>query len=478
MTRAGVSIANSDYLRRRVLTRTAKISQRESVWTVFLAVMHVPLGLLIFNVGSLAVLHPILAVCAGLYLALNRRYRLEQVGCAIAYIVGSEVLWRMAEVPVFWESGKYFSAAIALVALVNRGHFSIPGLPAAYFASLLPGCIITLSENQFSVAQAIFSTQMSGPFFLMVACWFFSNCELDSTRLRHLFLSVLFPILSVAFTTIFITVSTENIAFTGESNLATSGGFGPNQVSSVLGLGTFLSLLSLLIFRNDLKHQIYYLAAAGLFAAQSVMTFSRGGIYNALGAIFVVILILFRRPTVLAKRLVPIVGLLIVFLALIFPLLDNFTGGSLKERFEDTETTGRTDIVASDLQLFTDHPLFGVGVGASYSMREPILERKAMTHTEFSRLLSEHGMFGVISFFLLAYMILSRYRKQRTILGRALVAGAAVWACLFMTNAAMRLAAPSFFFGLTYSTVFEYGLFRRRDRQQTIRRDKANRDLD
>ena len=183
------------------------------------------------------------------------------------------------------------------------------------------------------------------------------------------------------------------------------------------------------------------------------MTFSRGGVYNAMGGIIVVSLITFQRPSAAGRRLVPIIGLVVLFVAFVFPVLDDFTGGSLRERFEDTGTTNRTEIAESDLYLFWENPLVGVGDGSSYAIRESTLDNKAMTHTKYSRLLSKHGMFGVAALLSLACMVFSCFKYQRTLLGRAFVAGAAVWACLFMTNAAMRLAAPSFMLGLMYSTI-------------------------
>lgn len=430
-----------------------KRSSKDFQFLLAVALAHLPLGVAIYLAGSLALLHPIAIFGVGLYLAVNKRYRLELVTFAIAYLVGAEVLWRMAQVPVYWEFGKYGSVLIAVVALVTRQCYSIPKLPFVYLAALVPGSLLTLFERDFSSAQSTLSTQISGPFFLVISCWLFSYCKFDQITLRYLLTAIVAPLFSVAFATFFFTVSTENIQFSGESNFATSGGFGPNQVSAMLGLGAFISLACLLIFQNTVKFRIFFMIVAVLFAGQSVMTFSRGGIYNALGGIIVIAFVEFRNPKVAAKRLIPIAALAVLFLALVFPVLDNFTGGQLRERFEDTGTASRTEIAGSDVQLFLDNPFMGVGVGNSYTMRESLLDRKAMTHTEFSRLPSEHGIFGVIALVMLASMIVLNFKKQRSLLGKAIMAGTAAWCCLFMTNAAMRLAAPAFLWGLMYATI-------------------------
>ncbi len=437
----------------RLLQNSKKRAASEFNTLVLLSLVHIPIGVLIYFGGSLSLIHPLAVFGVGLYWAAKPSYRLERVGLAIAYLVGAEVLWRMAHVPVFWEFGKYGSSMIAIVALVSRNRYKIPKLPLFYFLLLIPAAILTFLQRDLPSAEAILSSQMSGPFFLMVACWFFSHTEVTQPHLRRFLFALAIPLLSVATATLFFTVTKADIQFTQESNFTTSGGFGPNQVSSMLGLGAFAALASLLLFQNSTRYRIYLILAAIFFAAQSVLTFSRGGIYNAIGGILIIALIELKRPSVLFRRLLPIAGLVIVFLALVFPVMDRFTGGQLLDRFEDTGTSARTEIAESDVQIFWENPVFGAGVGEAYELREEYLDRKAMSHTEFSRLLSEHGLFGLLALLTLAGMVFMCFRRQRTLMGRAFVLGAAAWCCLFMTNAGMRMAAPSFLWGMMFVTI-------------------------
>src|SRR4051812_42845730 len=93
-----------------------KRSSRKFLWIVLLSAAHMLLGVMLYNRTSLALVHPAAVFCLGMYWALNTRYRIERCGFVIAYMVGSEVLWRMAHVPIFWEFGKYGAAAIAVTA--------------------------------------------------------------------------------------------------------------------------------------------------------------------------------------------------------------------------------------------------------------------------------------------------------------------------------------------------------------------------
>lgn len=446
------------------MIKTAQIGQirRPQVWQknasrnflilLLISIGHLPIGVLIYTAGPFAILHPVCVVAVGLYWALNTRYRLERVALAIAYLVGAEVLWRMAQVPVYWEFGKYGAALIAIVALVKRNHFGVPKAALGYFVLLLPACLMAFAENDLEETQVALSFNMTGPALLVVCCWFFSFAKFSVAELRQLLLAVIIPLFSVAFATLFFTVTAEEILFTGESNLSTSGGFGPNQVSAMLGLGVFVSFLCILVFQNSVRFVLYFAAAAAFFAAQSIMTFSRGGIYNALGAIVLVAIIQSRRPGVVATRLAPIAAIVIVFLVLVFPVLNQFTGGNLQDRFEDTGTTARADLIESDFRIFLEKPLFGVGVGEAPDYRKKFVYGAA-SHTEFSRLISEHGIFGVLAVVTLVAMAVSGVRRQTSILGQAVIAGAAAWSTLFMLNAGMRLAAPSFFWGLVFAVI-------------------------
>jgi hypothetical protein len=426
---------------------------REFSLIVLITLLHLPLGILLYNAGPLAMLHPLIVFATGLSWAVRKRIRMGQVALAMGYLIGSEVLWRMAKVPIPWEFGKYGPAVIIIVALLRRNSHRIPALPLVYFMVLLPSCVLTLLAFDVVKAKDILSSNMSGPLLLLLSCWFFLNTRMSLPEVRRLCVSILIPLISVSCVTLFYTVSAEEINFNQESNFATSGGFGPNQVSSMLGLGAFIALLTLIIFRNKTSYKIYFALAALLCTAQSVMTFSRGGIYNALAAILAVSLWELRKPGQSWQRLAPVVGAAMMFLLLVFPVLNNLTGGSLQERFQDVDTARREDLATTDVKIFLENPVLGVGVGLAYDYRQRFLGYKAMAHTEFSRLLSEHGAFGVVALLSLLAMTLVNLKRQPSNLGRAMVIGAAAWSVMFMLNAGMRLGAPSFIWGLTFVTI-------------------------
>lgn len=442
-----ILIAREDKISQKLVSREVRLS-------LLIAVAHIPLGLVIYNAGAAAIIHPLAVFLLGMYWAVKKRFGLERVALAAGYIIGAEVLWRMAHAPIYWEFGKYAPAAIMITALVARRRLQFPKLPLIYFVALIPACFLTLADFDLIEAGNEISFNMSGPFLLLVASWFFSNVKLTDLQLQRLLYSLIIPMMSVACVTLFFSVAKENIQFSTESNLATSGGFGPNQVSSILGLAAFLTLTCIVLFSGDLKSKAVLTIVAVFFVAQCVLTFSRGGIYNAVGGLAVMVLFNSNRLSDGIRSMLPVVAVGSLFFWFVFPLLNNFTGGMLQERFEDSNTTGRTEIIQSDFEVFKENPIFGVGVGASPTYREPLLGHKALSHTELTRLVSEHGVFGVIALVCLFVMAVFNVKKQRLRSRRALVAGIFMWSGLFMLNAGMRLGAPSFMLGLTFILVY------------------------
>ena len=417
--------------------------------------LHVPLGVLMYWFSALAILHPLTVIGLGMYWAMQKQEPIAKVAYVAAYMIGVEVLWRMAEAPVFWEFGKYGSALIMIAALVRRGVARVPSLPFFYLVLLIPACYVTFALNSWTDFRDRISFNMSGPICLFVCCWFFSQVHLTEAQLKKLILFIAIPLLSVAIATLFFTMTASDLQFNTESNPMTSGGFGPNQVSSMLGLGVFLTASALLLFRNDIKTTVFLVVLTLLFAAQSVLTFSRGGIYAAVGALMILAIFQARDFGQFIKRILPVIFVGVVFLLAVFPYLNNFTGGKLEERFESSDTTNRYSIMEMEIQMFAENPLFGVGVGEAISQRLQMSQQLAASHTEFTRLISEHGSLGVLAILSLVVASVLNMRKQTTRSGKALVAGSLVWAGLFLGNAGMRLAAPAFMWGLSFVLIVE-----------------------
>jgi uncharacterized membrane protein len=123
-----------------------------------------------------------------------------------------------------------------------------------------------------------------------------------------------------------------------------------------------------------------------------------------------------------------------ILIAVTFITVNEITGGTLALRYagetvgtmkgtKDKDfnviTTSRYKIFNGDLKLWAENPIFGVGVAASKHLRENTEDITA--HIEASRLLAEHGSFGLAYILLLILVGLNILRKNKNIILRSIL---------------------------------------------------------
>ena len=334
-------------------------------WFLCLLVLHIPLAWLMKRVPILASTHAGLALLGGLGLALTNAPP-SQLVAVMGYLVGSEVLWRMVKAPVPWEFGKYAVVVVALVALMRRWPGKPNWLPVLYFLLLLPAAFLTLGTGDVDQVRQDISFNLSGPLSLAVLMFYFSGASLGRSELARAYQFLLMPIAAVCSIASFTVLTNQNIVFDDRSNNLASGGAPSNQVSAILGLGVFIAFLYSLTPGQTKQKRVCLLGLAVLLFAQSLMTFSRSGAYLAAASVLVVLVMLSRntKHTLVGLGGVCLLSALVAFV--IWPVLDHYTGGALAKRFARTDSTGRDQILMSDMEMFADNPLLGIGVGQSY----------------------------------------------------------------------------------------------------------------
>ena len=382
----------------------------------------------------------------------------------IAYLTSFELLARMSQTSPFipYELGKYLLFFMLCIGIYKFKSRSILGL--LMFMLLIPSAFFDKS-GMVDRSSIIFN--LMGPINVAMAIWFFYGKRLTKIQLIRLLRLSILPLVSVLASTIFKTPSYNELEFTLGANFATSGGGGSNQVSTVLGLGMFISFIFLINKWNLTGYRITDFLLFFLFAFQGLLTFSRGGIIGGVLGIIVVFYFviktskrnksLFRLPN-LGKAF-----LLSLFLILItFQVADSLTGGLLglrylgetagtiagtKEKSLNSITTGRVDIFLEDVQLWEDSPIFGVGVGASSYMRN--FSSFYLSHVEMSRLLSEHGILGLIYFGILLYVLVLILLKKQTPMEKGIMVAFFIIALYTTFHAAMRTYLTPLFIGLS-----------------------------
>jgi len=210
--------------------------------------------------------------------------RLELAFAAAVYVGASDVLWRMTNAKVPWEGGKYVFTLTLLVVLARfvrplRHSFA----PLVYLFVLLPSCAIAVWQLGPSLARGEMASTLAGPIALGVAVLAFRQFIATEAEARQLLWAVIGPAVGVAAIASKATIAAGTIKFTGESNFVTSGGYGPNQVSNILGAGAVCCLL-VALSRTPLRVRVLVLVTGAWLLGQALLTLSRGGVWGFVAA--------------------------------------------------------------------------------------------------------------------------------------------------------------------------------------------------
>jgi len=406
---------------------------------------HVLLAFLVRSSSVFSTIHAGLTLALGLYFLMkdDQPFRLIYL---LGYLVGAELIWRGTNARVFYETGKY-----AIVFLVFIGLFRYRKLlradkrPLIYFVLLLPSLLLL---PYFDREQIAFT--LAGPLALAVAAMFFSTVSLNREQLKKLLLAVLAPTISLGVMAYLGILSVSEIEFVAASLRATSANIGPNQVSSILGLGALVAFLYVTLENTHKKIRFLIILAVIWLLSQTVLTFSRGGFWTTIGASVAAAVFLIRDRRTRNIFLMVSVLMVLVMNFLVYPSLERFTTGTLTARFSNFNPTGRFEIIRSDWVVFLEHPFLGVGPYQSKPYHA-LFYRASNAHTEYSRMLAEHGSFGVLALAIMVWLVIGRIIAKRPSESKAFVVAFLVWALLFMAHSATRLVAPSFLFGLAFA---------------------------
>lgn len=410
---------------------------------------HVPLGTLVYQFPALAAVHGMVALSIGMWSALQRKTTEALAACV--YIGVAEVLWRMADSPLPYEFAKYAIILIAAVAL-TRGRVRPQSvwMPMLYVLGLLPSTVALLADARISGSRIseLLRFYVAGPLALGLATWLCISVSVTRAEMVRILRAATAPALSVVAVMAYSTLSAERIVFNTESNSVTTGGFGPNQVSAILGLAT-LAVTLVLLSGKSRRH----FAAGGVvlllvISGATVMTFSRGGLWAAAGAMLCAMPFLLRDRSVARRLVTGGVVSVIAATALVWPKLNAFTQGNLANRFSSTDPTSRDALVRDDLEIFLRHPVLGVGPGRSEVHRT--LVHHGIGHTEYSRMLAEHGAGGAVAVVALMLMAWQIFMRPLPPVDKGLRIALLCWSMLSMAHVAMRIGLISLAFGLAH----------------------------
>ena len=423
-----------------------------------LSIIHFILGILISSRKGLATFWGLSILLYGLIHVIKYRNRNDEASIFASYMVGMEVALRTVGASLLWEYGKYSTILLLLTGMIveNIKYLKLNILSVVYFTCLLPS-IAMLPELPFTTFRWMVSGNLSGPLCLFISFIYFRQRKFDEQNILNVFKCISIPIITLIGLIFVRAPSIENISFSSEANFQLSAGFGPNQVSTVLGLPliivSLLKLFNLKLYKRSLYDYIFVAISTGL----ALLTFARGGVIAPV-LTFIFLYITSGRIKRYRLNYKEIFYLFLVLVGLYY-FSSDFTEGMIDKRYSNLASiinqnhgtiTGRAKIMALDFEIFRDNFLMGVGPGAAGDLRWKYgFGIRVGAHSEFTRMLSEHGLFGLIS--LISILLLSYIEyKKRVDYNKMFLACMSMFAILTMFHSAFRIALPGFIYALSY----------------------------
>ncbi len=430
---------------------------------ITLILLHALIGIILYFFKSLSIVYAISIPTIGLYYIVKNQNKNNEVLFVSAYIVGSEVFLRMTGGSLLYESAKYEVMIFLALGMFYSG-FSKNAIPYwIYLLLLLPGVFIAVETlNLETNLRKAIAFNISGPICLGIASIYCYNRKILLSQLSNILLTLALPVFS---TTIYLILYTPNIkdVLTGTgSNIETSGGFGPNQVATILGIAMFIFFSRLLLESKTKLLIIVNLVVLFNITYRGFVTFSRGGMLT--GLLIIILLLVYVYFNIKTYKKIKLLGFFsFMIIALVFTWLytSNQTGGLINKRYanqdaagriKESSLTGREEIWDSEIANFLDHPVFGIGVAKALEVRQEKYGGVIIaSHSEVSRTIAEHGTLGIIALLIILFTPFFLYlnNKQHIYMISLLL----FW-LLTISHSAMRIAAPAFIYSLTLLKVY------------------------
>lgn len=372
----------------------------------------------------------------------------------VAASPGLEVLARMSRAPyVPHEIGKYYLLLVLCLLFIQHAsrssNYPLHQVGIALLALLIPSIVVGFGAFNFEdwVLNVFGIVEMA------LLLLFISR---ERWQLDKFCRVVQFGLLSILLALMYLIINTPDLnqlEFALGSNFQTSGAFGSNQVSTILGLGMVFTIVLVILKKPLFKIAWLNYLLLGLLLFRGLLTFSRGGIIAAIIAAIVALV-----PAIFASRrsflrFSFLIAVLSGISIIVFIKVNALTGNQLllryqgetpgtyagtRERTLSTITSYRYDIAVSDWYIFKSNFFFGAGPGMSQGLRPQYGVQAIAPHIEYTRLLSEHGLGGMLVVVVLFVFPVWWVSKQKFGTWRAISGALFLLALLTSLHSAMR----------------------------------------
>lgn len=435
--------------------------KKEDQSYLFLVLFHVVLGAMVYAVPFVSKIYGYFIFIFGIYYVIKKQNRNHEALIAAAYVVGSEVFLRMTDGNPLYEISKYGVMVFIFIGMYFSG-FSKGAAPYWLFLILLVPSVVlsTFALDLDTDIRKAIAFNISGPVCLGIASLYTYRRRISLEDTNSILLSMGLPIVTCMVYLTLYTPNVRDVVTSTQSNYETSGGYGPNQVATILGLGMFI-FFSRIILDSKSKFQILINAFIAFnITYRGMITFSRGGMITGFLMIALLLFFLYFKSNFAGRvKLNYVIVLLAVALIATWSYTSFQTGGLIDKRYANqdaagrakkSQLTGREEIAQDEIKIFFENPIFGVGVGKGVEVRKLDSPGAALSHDEITRMLAEHGSLGALALLILFFTPLILYLENK--FNMFLLCFVVFW-LLTINHAAMRTAAPAFVYSLSLLNV-------------------------
>jgi hypothetical protein len=421
-----------------------------------LLLAHIAFGAVLCFFPSLGSFYGISIVVFGLIYIIRNKNKNQEVLQVASYCTGSEVLLRMTHSVLNYEFAKYILIGLAVLGIFYNG-LSRKSWPYwIYLLAFTPSLFFENDINNISrrlLNGIVFD--LSGPICLGVIAIYAVDKKLSLTTMNSILFAIGLPILSCSMY-VFLYSPDISIYLRGvNSNYFFSGGFGPNQVATVLGFGMFIFFTQFMINSATKIRFVVHLLIFTFLCYLGFMTFSRGGMITGCLICIVFLFSIYRNSKTYGKKKSK-QGLLyfVSVLLIVITLISYQTNGLILKRYTNLDhrgksvkdsVTDRDELAKIQINLFVENPIFGIGLGEGMKILEKEKLRSVRSHDELTRLIANHGILGLLNILILIITpLLLHYKLKQNIY---LVTFFTFW-FLTINHSGMRIALPAFLYAL------------------------------
>jgi len=436
--------------------------KKDEILYLNLILFHIAIGFLVFVFPPFSKVYGYAIFIVGTYYIIKKQNKNNEALIVAAYVVGSEVFLRMTGGNPLYEISKYGVMVFIFLGMYFSG-FSKSATPYWLFLLLLvPSVILSTFVLDFETnLKNSIAFNISGPVCLGVASIYTFRRKIPLDQMNTILLSMGLPIVTCMVYLTFYTPNIRDVITSTQSSHETSGGFGPNQVATILGMGMFIFVSRIILESKSKYLLIINLIIALNISYRGIVTFSRGGMVTGLLMIILLLFFLYSKSNFTGRvKLNYLIVLVSLAMMATWAYTSFQTGGLIDKRYanqdaagrvKESQFTGREDVATDEINVFLKNPIFGVGVGKGVEVRKAETGDGTLSHDEITRMLAEHGTLGIFGLMILFFTPLFLYLENK--FNMYLLCFVAFW-FLTINHAAMRTAAPAFVYSLSLLNVY------------------------